>query len=160
MKALLPLIAAAGLLAACDSSDCNGRYCDHQHHHHGRAPMHGSSDDALSDRSLGSSRGSHNEKRYGDYNTKDNWHNKAYVVSPADPAVPNYRPDGTYYVPAYEARGYQQSPSSDALSDRSLGSSRGAHNEPMTHKDMNHDGQYDYTPYYAPRSTSWRYDHN
>lgn len=164
---LLPLVATAGLLAAC--GDCHDGYCDHGRKHEHKY-HHGSSDDALSDRSLGSTRGAHNEKRVGDYNTKDRvepypqsghyypGHNvaPAYVITPgmtpAESTIPNYRPDGVYYYsPAYEVRGEQHNPSEDALSDRPLGSSRGAHNERMDAKDSNNDGEYDYVPYYAPR---------
>ena len=164
MKRMLPLLplAAIGFLAAC--GDCHDGYCDHGRKHEHKY-HHGSSEDALSDRSLGSTRGAHNEKRVGDYNTKDNHapnpqhyypgHNvaPAYVVTPAtDATIPNYRPDGVYYYgPAYEVRGEQHDPADDALSDRPLGSSRGAHNERMDAKDADNDGNYDYVPYYTPR---------
>jgi len=159
MKRLLPLVAVAGLLAACGGAheechhrDANG-YC-HNNEHGG----HGSTADALSDRSMGNSRGAHNEKR-DHYHTKDNMYRPApqtYVVAPAvapvQAEIPNYRPDGTYYLaPVYEQRGYQHKATDDALSDRPLGSSRGAHNERMDAKDSNNDGVYDYVPYYTPR---------
>lgn len=68
MKKFLPLMAAGTLLAAC-SGHCDDGHCD-KHNHSGATYHHGdydrdhgkiSSKDPLSERSLGSMRGHHNE---------------------------------------------------------------------------------------------------
>ncbi len=158
MKVILPLLAAAGLLAAC--GDCHDGYCDHGRKHEHRY-HHGTSEDALSDRPMGSTRGVHHEKRQGAYNSKHHWDKPVHPVAPAYVPASGPRPDGTYALPPqYEVRGYQHKATDDALSDRPLGSSRGANNEPMSAKDSDHDGKYDYVPYYAPRSNTWIYNHD
>jgi len=98
------------------------------------------------------------------------------VVAPA-PVVPagSYvtpsgavvRADGTYHyntngvvaVPGavIEDHGHQHKHSEDALSDRSLGATRGSHGQPMTHKDSDHDGNYDYVPNYRSRPATYYY---
>lgn len=98
------------------------------------------------------------------------------VVAPA-PVVPagSYvtpsgavvRQDGTYYYNNHgvvaapgvvvEDRGYQHKHSDDALSDRSLGATRGSHGQPMTHKDSDNDGNYDYVPSYRTRPATYYY---
>lgn len=150
MKRLIPL-ALVGLLAACGNP--NGGHCadcDRQK-------------DALSDRTMGATRNVHGAKQ-DHYDHRNHDHYRAapapgYVVVPAQP-TPVYRADGTYYVaPAVVDHGRRPSPSEDALSDRSMGNSRGSHGEPMTAKDMNNDGTYDYVPNYAPRGNTWRYEY-
>lgn len=67
-------------------------------------------------------------------------HTHAVVADPYAPVVVQddvYRKDNT--------------PSQDALSDRSLGNSRGSHNQPMSHKDMDNDGEYE-DDYYIQRN--------
>lgn len=98
------------------------------------------------------------------------------VVTPA-PVVPagSYvtpggavvRADGTYYYGAHgvvaqpgvvvEDHGYQHKHSDDALSDRSLGATRGSHGQPMSHKDSDNDGNYDYVPSYRTRPATYYY---
>lgn len=88
MKKLLPLIAASGLLAACGGhcadGHCNNGHKYHSQGYHDRDSGHISSSDPLSERSLGSVRGHHNEywensRGHGDYDD----------------------PDYVYYVPRY-----------------------------------------------------------
>lgn len=178
MKRLFPLVAVAGMLAACGDYDRDG-YCDHCNHHKDW------SRDALSDRPFGSSRDTHGN--YVGNGHQAIVHDDTYVVAPAVVAVPTtvaapvvttaptvvrpdgtyvvrpdgtyaVRPDGTYYVtPVIEDRGQEHHKWEDPLSDRSLGNSRGAHNEPMTNKDMDNDQDYDYVPDYRLRGYQWRY---
>lgn len=84
----------------------------------------------------------------------------AAVVSPVPSAVVTrdgtmYRQDGVYAVTpgqvVVQPEGYQHKHSDDALSDRSLGATRGSHTEPMTAKDADNDGNYDYQPYWGTR---------
>ena len=122
MKKILPLVAVSALAAACNMHD----------------------DD-------------HYNNRTGEYTPQ------AYSVAPAGPAVVTptrttvVRPDGTYSYSdgAYVAqpvvaqeRGYQPTHADDALSDRSLGATRGTHGQPMSHLDSDNDGNYDYQPEY------------
>ncbi len=112
----------------------------------------------------------------------DNDHDNAYtrqaapvaVVAPVVPAgsyvTPSgavVRQDGTYYynehgvvaVPGtvVEDHGYQHKHSEDALSDRTLGATRDIHGNPMTNKDSDHDGNYDYVPNYRTRAATYYY---
>lgn len=130
MKKLLPLVAVAALAAACNVNDND---YDNPQNPHARAP-----------------------------------HANVVAVPAAVAPVPSavvypdgttvYRPDGTYAVaPAVVERGYQHKKAEDALSDRSLGATRGSHGQPMTAKDSDHDGNYDYVPYYSPRPAGYYY---
>lgn len=112
----------------------------------------------------------------------DHDHNNKYtraaapvaVVAPAAPAgsyvTPSgavVREDGTYYYNAHgvvaapgvvvEDHGHQHKHSEDALSDRTLGATRGTHGEPMTAKDSDNDGNYDYVPSYRTRAATYYY---
>lgn len=137
MKKILPLVAAAAALAACGNNDHEHRNHSHKHgEHHVVAP--------------------------------------AAVVTPA-PVVNGYvtpsgavvRPDGTYTYGAngvvavpgavVEDHGYQHKHSDDALSDRRLGATRGTQGQPMSHKDSDNDGNYDYVPQYRTRPATYYY---
>lgn len=85
-------------------------------------------------------------------------------VTPSGAVV---RPDGTYRYDAHGVvavpgtavvdEGHQHKHSEDALSDRSLGATRGSHGQPMTHKDADNDGNYDYVPSYRTRPATYYY---
>lgn len=95
MKKLFPL-ALAGLLAACNTPDGYCDHCDRDNRAHHRQ-------DALSDRSMGSVRGTHNEPR-GAYSRGSNAYDASRIYAPAygtgtirPDGTYTYRPDGTYY---------------------------------------------------------------
>ena len=157
MKKLLPLMAASALAAACNMADND--------HYNNPTGMH---------------TGVHNAQVVAPapYMTQTpvvatTTTVPTTVVAPAGTAV--VRADGTYvmqpngtYVAVPMATtaevGYQHKHADDSLSERSLGSTRGSHNQPMTHKDADHDGNYDfqpyyspYVPYYSPRARGWYY---
>lgn len=134
MKKILPLLAVAGLAVACGKVDNDHNHPNHKHHDgHAVAP--------------------------------------AAVVAPGSYVTPSgavVRPDGTYRYDArggvvavpgtvVEDHGYQHKHSDDALSDRSLGATRGTHGQPMTHKDSDNDGNYDYVPQYRTRPATYYY---
>lgn len=176
MKKLLPLVAVAGLLAACGSPD---GYCENCDHHKHKKDW---SRDSLSDRPMGSSRdtygayvGNGDQARVHSHHGHAHHphhpghvHGDTYVVAPAAaaPVITPVRPDGTYYMrpdgtyyvtPVLEDHGKKHEKWEDPLSERSLGNSRGAHNQRMTHKDADNDGEYDYVPDYRLRGYQWRY---
>lgn len=133
MKKLLPILAVAGLAAACGKVDND----------HNNPQARAAQPVAV----------------------------VAPVVEPGTYVTPSgavIRQDGTYRYDAtgrvyaapgmvVEERGYQHKHSDDALSDRSLGATRGSHGQPMTHKDSDHDGNYDYVPSYRTRPATYYY---
>ena len=90
-----------------------------------------------------------------DYGDHDHDNHRHHAVAPAAVVTPA----PAYVAPGYvvEERGHQHKHSEDALSDRSLGATRGSHNQPMTHKDFDNDGNYDYQPEYRYRVRSPAY---
>lgn len=143
MKTFLPLIAVAGLVVACSTPDND--YNNPQNPHAQRSHMH-------------------DGHAHHDHTAHGHTHAQHHAVSPVPSATvyPDgttvYRPDGVYpTAPALVERGYQHKKTDDALSDRSLGATRGSHGQPMTAKDSDHDGNYDYVPHYAPRPHGYYY---
>lgn len=139
MKQYLALAAVAGLAVACGKVDNDHHHANDGHHHPHPAPHAVVA--------------------------------PAPVVTPGTYVTPSgavVRQDGTYRydnrggvvaVPGtvVEDRGYQHKHSDDALSERSLGATRGSHGQPMTHKDSDHDGNYDYVPSYRTRPATYYY---
>ena len=132
MKKILPLVAVAAALAACGHNDYDNR---NHNRTHSAAPVV-------------------NQAPAGTYVTPSG------AVVRSDGTY-NYGTNGVVAVPGrvVEERGYQQQHSDDALSDRSLGSTRGIHGQPMSHKDTNNDGNYDYVPQYRTRPATYYYNY-
>lgn len=184
MKKFLPLVAVVGLLAACGNPDGYCENCDHHKHKKDWSrdslsdrPMGSSRDTHGAYVGNGEQARIHHHPHHPGH-----VHGDKYVVAPVAPAViapatdarAIVRPDGTYYVrpdgtyytradgtyyvtPIVEDHGKKHEKWEDPLSERSLGNSRGSHNQPMTNKDHDNDGTYDYVPDYRLRGYQWRY---